>query len=523
MSQSLSCPLCGAALDSSSAKACAKCGGRLISDSEGQALAAAKSRIGDYFLECHIGSGGMGEVYLARQISMKREVALKILLKELCRDKKYLDRFFREVRILAQIEHPNIVRAIEAGMDGDTCYFSMEYAHGKDLKRQIDLGRRFTEDEALQIAIKIATALKFVWDKHRLIHRDVKPANVILSADGELKLMDLGISKREFESSDLTLDGMLVGSPTYISPEQARAEKTIDFRADMYSLGASLFHMLAGEPPYDAGSPVAVISMHLSAPVPELRERRPGISKASSDMILRMMQKDRAARFASWDEAIEQMESIAERRSNATRKKLAVPPHPAAAEPERQRPRLSPAAALKRMMLQLRTQPTHRRIALMILLALMLLMLTSLVKRSIREVEADREMASLRSVLAMVPDCKPELRAYVLTQLESIARNSSLPEARSQALDAIDSMRKSSMAQSSKLLADRKASALRLAKERSFKCEQAGRYGMAMKVWQDLRRNSEFGNDQDIVAEHKKAMDYLIRQQRQAKEGGFNE
>jgi serine/threonine-protein kinase len=270
----------------------------------------AGSIIGDYEVAERIGLGGMGEVYRARQLSMGgREVALKVLQGEFADDDGYLQRFYREVRTLAQIEHPNVVKAIEVGFDGRTHYFSMSFVPGRDLKHRLEAGEAFAEKEALRIVLGVAEALRHTWERHRLLHRDIKPANIIVTDDGDIKLMDLGISKYVARQDvELTVAGMMVGSPLYVSPEQAKAEKDIDFRADMYSLGATLCHLLTGHPPYEHENAMAIIAAHLSDPVPDPRVARPDLGEDASRICMRMMMKRKDDRYGSWDEAIAEME-----------------------------------------------------------------------------------------------------------------------------------------------------------------------------------------------------------------------
>ena len=290
------------------------------------------ARIGDYVIESQIGSGGMGLIYKAKQISMHRIVALKVLRDNLVSNQKYLDRFFREVRLLASMEHPNMVRVYEGGNDRGNVWFSMEYVQGDDLN--LYLMRRtfkFSEYQARYIARRVAAALEYAWNYQRIIHRDVKPANIMLTKSGEIKLLDLGISKKLDDDPNAlghtTADGLLVGSPTYMSPEQVSAGKDIDFRTDMYSLGITLYHILAGKPPYDGTSVVDVITQHFSAPIPDIREVRPDISRRFANIIKKMMAKQKEDRFASWEDfiaALDKCEEMEKKRAQRKWSKLPV-------------------------------------------------------------------------------------------------------------------------------------------------------------------------------------------------------
>ncbi|MBN1865585.1 MAG: serine/threonine protein kinase [Victivallales bacterium] len=274
-------------------------------------------KIGDYEVIRRLGVGGMGEVYLAEQKSMMRPVALKILQKSLVEDGQYLERFFAEIRMLARIEHPNVVRAIETGyLEEDGIYFfSMRYVEGEDLKKRLDSQGKMPEEDALNVIMHVGLALDYVWNKYQIIHRDIKPANIIVTPEGEVKLMDLGISKslKDKTRADLTMAGMMVGSPYYVSPEQARAEKDIDFRADMYSLGASFYHMLTGKLPFESENAMAIIAAHITDPVPDPRTLVRGISERSVAILMRMMAKKKQDRYLSWDEAIDDIEEAINR------------------------------------------------------------------------------------------------------------------------------------------------------------------------------------------------------------------
>ena len=288
------------------------------------------ARVGDYVIESQIGSGGMGLIYKAKQISMHRIVALKVLRDNLVSNQKYLDRFFREVRLLASMEHPNMVRVYEGGNDRGNVWFSMEYIQGDDLN--LYLMRRtfkFSEYQARFIGRHVALALAYAWNYQRMIHRDVKPANIMLTKSGEIKLLDLGISKKLDDDPNAmghtTADGLLVGSPTYMSPEQVSAGKDIDFRTDIYSLGITLYHILAGKPPYDGTSVVDVITQHFSAPIPDIREARPDISRRFANIIKKMMAKQKEDRFASWEDfiaALDKCEAMEKKRNQRKWSKL---------------------------------------------------------------------------------------------------------------------------------------------------------------------------------------------------------
>ena len=312
MKNSYDCPSCGKKFvwdDESPEKTlvCASC------NYEMDAPCAVLSKghlIGGYEIIRRIGVGGMGEVYLANQKSMERKVALKILHDELASDNAYIQRFMREVRTLASVEHPSIVSAIEAGFDNGVYFLSMTYVEGCDLRKMLEDGRSFSEPEALKIAKKISEALRFAWEKHRIIHRDIKPANIMITPENEVKLMDLGIARHAKEDLEITNPGMMVGSPHYISPEQARSKRDIDFRSDMYSLGATLYHLLTGEAPFPGDNSITVLAALLTDERPDPKMKNAKLSGKTSSLIRKMMSKEADDRFQSWDDLIAEIDPI---------------------------------------------------------------------------------------------------------------------------------------------------------------------------------------------------------------------
>ena len=269
------------------------------------AFGATGRRVGDYLLGQMIGAGGMGSVFLAKQISMQRLVAVKILRADYSAQPEYTERFFREVRLLAKLENPYIVQAIEAGVDKWTCYFAMEYVDGRDLRTELAIQERLTEKEVLSAARDVARAMGYAWSKFNMVHRDIKPANIMRTRTGSTKLLDVGISKIMNPSgghhTELTASGVMIGSPVYISPEQAQGSREIDFRTDIYSLGITMYHLLAGHPPYDSPNATSIVTMHLKNPVPVLRKEA-SVTPGTSTLIHEMMSKDPAGRPASWEE-----------------------------------------------------------------------------------------------------------------------------------------------------------------------------------------------------------------------------
>ncbi len=267
------------------------------------------SIVGGFRIIEKIGQGGMGSVYLAEQVSMKRKVALKILDENMIQDKEAIDQFMKEVKTTALLEHPAIVKAIDAGVDHDTYYFAMSYVEGTDLETFLDTKGRLTEIRALKYAIRIAEALKYAWDNHRLLHRDIKPGNIMVDSDDEPFLLDMGIAQHfseSFEKQDL-----VDGSPYYMSPEQTFAEP-LSWSSDLYSLGATLYHLVVGVPPYDDEVIEKIVEMHSACPFPEPKDRNPRVelSLATIELMRNMMAKEPENRFDSWNEFISVAKSM---------------------------------------------------------------------------------------------------------------------------------------------------------------------------------------------------------------------
>ncbi len=265
-----------------------------------------KLEIPGYQMIERIGKGSMGVVYKAKQVSVDRVVAVKILLDMLASNREFISRFQREAKIAAKLSHNNIVNAIDAGTIGNHHYFVMEYVEGETIKDLLEKGRVFEEQEALEIILKIAEAMKHAHEKG-LIHRDIKPENIMLTKDGNAKLADLGLARpTSDEKWALAEAGMAIGTPYYISPEQVRGQVDIDIRADIYCLGATLYHMVTGRVPYPGETPNEVMKQHAdpkASPIPadHLNTR---LSGGLGEVIETMMSKERESRYAKPDDLI---------------------------------------------------------------------------------------------------------------------------------------------------------------------------------------------------------------------------
>ncbi len=261
----------------------------------------ADDRIEGYEILRSLGRGNMALVFAARQVNLDRIVALKILDPKLLFDEDFIGRFLEEARAAARLNHPNMVQAYDVGTCRDLHYFAMEYVDGVTIKDLIEDSGGLDEDTAVDIVVQTARALEHA-AKHDLVHRDVKPGNIMVNRDGVAKLCDLGLAKR---TDQVTGDeSIILGSPYYISPEQIQGRADIDIRADIYSLGATLFHMLTGRPPFTGRTPEDVCLKHLSDPLPDPTILSSSVTQRVTPILFRMMAKDRNQRYGSAGEVV---------------------------------------------------------------------------------------------------------------------------------------------------------------------------------------------------------------------------
>jgi serine/threonine-protein kinase len=255
----------------------------------------------------------MGAVFLARQVSLRRNVALKVLTPRLAKDENYVRRFFREARSAAALHHPNVVTAIDVGTEGHYKYFVMEYVEGPTVAKLLERGGALDERRAISIAIQVANALDHA-HQNGFVHRDIKPANIILTGQGVAKLCDLGLAKEVTDAGGDTQEGQTLGTPDYISPEQARGEADIDIRSDVYSLGATLFHMVTGQVPFPGPTPPVVMTKHLTVPAPLASQVQPTVTAGTSTVIRKMMEKNPDDRYQTPAELLEALDAAREGR-----------------------------------------------------------------------------------------------------------------------------------------------------------------------------------------------------------------
>ncbi len=267
-------------------------------------------QIPGYELLEKLGQGSMGTVYKARQLSMDRLVAIKILHPRLAAKHDLISRLDREAHLAAKLSHNNIVQAIDVGVAGSIHYFVMEYIEGTTIKQELEAGKVYTEHEALEIALQVAQALRHA-HRRGLIHRDIKPANIILTPERVAKLADLGMARETADEERSRAEkGMTIGTPFYIAPEQVYPLEELDGRADIYSLGATLYHMVTGQPPFPGTRVDEVLKAHLERELTPPDHLNTSLSSGLGEVVEFMMAKDRRQRYPSADDLILDLECL---------------------------------------------------------------------------------------------------------------------------------------------------------------------------------------------------------------------
>src|SRR4051812_48721302 len=259
------------------------------------------SSVAGYRVESVAGRGGMGVVYLARQIALDRPVALKLIAPDLARDEAFRARFARESRIAASLDHPNVIPVYEAGEDGERLFIAMRFVEGTDLARMVAAEGALDPRLAAELVAQAASALDAAHARG-LVHRDVKPGNLLVAGEGSSRphvyLTDFGLARRDGSSTGLTTTGQWMGTPDYAAPEQIDGYE-VDARTDVYALGCVLFEALTGSPPFGDRARMAKAAAHLHEPPPTLRSRRPSVPLAFEPVVARALAKRPEDRYAS--------------------------------------------------------------------------------------------------------------------------------------------------------------------------------------------------------------------------------
>lgn len=274
-----------------------------------ETVTSPRALLGDFVIKNLIGNGGMGTVYLAHQITLDRDVALKVLHADFSDDTAFIQNFINEARAAASLNHPNIVQAVAVNCDEGRWYFAMEYINGSTLKQMLAQNGRIPPQQMLSIVQEIVSALKYAWKEKQIVHRDIKPDNIMMTADGHAKLADLGLARK---ITELHEDGSteLFGTPQYLAPELLSGA-TPNAASDIYSLGATLYHALSGRFPFIADTPEAIANLHVTAPLVPLKEVAPDISEPISNLVDIMMAKSPEDRYQDYDELEKDIQRVA--------------------------------------------------------------------------------------------------------------------------------------------------------------------------------------------------------------------
>lgn len=267
-------------------------------------------KLKDFYILRRLGRGAMAEVYLAQQLSLGRQVAFKVLNEELARDPNYVRRFHHEARAAAALVHAGIVQIYEVGDDHGVHYIAQEYVPGRNLGEVARSSGSLSPQLTLDILRQVTAALCKA-SSEGIVHRDIKPENIMLARSGEVKVADFGLARVQGDAgANLTQIGVTMGTPLYMSPEQIEGRQ-LDSRSDIYSLGVTAYHMLAGKPPFTGDSPLAVAVQHLNQTPPPLTGRRPGVPPRFSQLIERMMAKKPADRFSDPSALLNELHALA--------------------------------------------------------------------------------------------------------------------------------------------------------------------------------------------------------------------
>jgi serine/threonine protein kinase len=279
------------------------------------------SKLGHFNLLEEIAHGGMGTVYRAFDPTLNREVAIKVLRENLAHDPKFLNDFLQEARSAAAISHPHVVQIYFVGEEKAQYYIVMELLQGRTLREIIEKDGPIPEERALELAIDVVEGLRAAY-KNKMIHGDIKPANVFITEDMGAKVLDFGLSK--LANVEVAPADGIWGSPYYISPERV-GQKAEDFRSDVYSLGATLFQTLTGHPPFEADTPEELAAKRLNEKPPLLRDLNPDLTRKTEEVVNKMLNKSILLRYRDYDALLEDLKDA---KTEATAKRLGVDLHP---------------------------------------------------------------------------------------------------------------------------------------------------------------------------------------------------
>jgi len=315
--------------------------------------AAADSNIvGGFRLVRPVGQGALGTVWEAEQLSLGKRVAVKILRPDLAQDKQLVERFVREAQAAAKLVHPNIVQAIDAGEDNGTYFFAMEFVEGRNLKDILARHGKLSEAMVLNVARAVAEGLAAAASQG-FVHGDIKPANLMLTPDGQLKIADFGLARPFSQSRPIG------GTPHYMAPEAVTGEGPVDIRSDLYSLGATMFHLLTGRPPFEGQSVKDILKAHLVQPVPDPRSSRPDISVRTAQIVKKLLAKDPSKRPQSPQVLLDMLARVSSKGTPSKEPRRAEIPR----RPARPTRRTAKATRLRKRLPEAEEAEAHEKVA----------------------------------------------------------------------------------------------------------------------------------------------------------------
>lgn len=284
-----------------------------MADEKNKSAASGKKKsvkqLGDFELKKKLGKGGMGEVFLARQISLDRMVALKTLAKDLAKKEDFVARFLREARSMAKLDHSNVVKVYAVDSYKGIHFAAIEYVDGRSVQDWLDKLEKFSVGDAVLITLVSAEALQHAHAQN-MVHRDIKPDNILLTSNGTVKVADFGLAKVMDEDVSMTQSGTGLGTPLYMAPEQARSAKTVDQRSDIYALGATLYHMLTGALPFSGATALELIMAKETGKYEPARKLQSGVPEKLDLIIDKMMAKDPKHRYADCAQVVKDLAAL---------------------------------------------------------------------------------------------------------------------------------------------------------------------------------------------------------------------
>ena len=283
--------------------------GQKSSDSASPQKKSGSSQLGKYKLTKKLGQGGMGEVYLAEDTKLGRQAAIKVLSKALAGKEDFVARFYKEARAMARVNHDNAVSVFDVDQDRGIHFVAMEFVDGKSMQKWVEILGKLSVGDALHVTLRCAEALQFAHGQN-LVHRDIKPDNIMLTSKGKVKVADFGLAKATDDDLSMTASGTGLGTPYYMAPEQARNAKHVDGRTDIYALGVTLYHFLTGKLPFAGTSALEVIMAKEKGQFESARKLNPQVPDKLDLMIGKMIEKDLERRFKDCGELIRMLSSL---------------------------------------------------------------------------------------------------------------------------------------------------------------------------------------------------------------------